>query len=370
MITSKSLVLALIFACAALSGRAGNDLKTERLVLVTLDGVRCEELFGGLDLSVMKHFAGKKALKDISTYRQFWDSDPEMRRVKLWPFFWGQLMVEHGSVMGNAQQGSVVQLRNRWRVSYPGYSEIVTGRVDDRRIKSNDPVYNPNESVLEGLLHHRGLGYHQVAVFASWDVMRFIVQREENTLFCNTGFQVYESANPLTRSLSRLQFETRTPWDSVRSDAYTFRFAMQHFETYLPEVLFLALGETDDWAHEKRYDRVLESIHQADDYLRQLWRWIEQHDEYAGRTTLLITTDHGRGRTPFTWQHHNDKLPGAKNTWLAVVSPDVSKRGEWAHHRGLESREIAATLARFGGYDFAADRSEVAGPIEFLFTED
>ena len=166
--------------------------------------------------------------------------------------------------------------------------------------------------------------------------------------------------------LSRLQFETRTPWDSVRSDAYTIRFALHHLERYRPEVFYVALGETDDWAHEKRYDRVLEALHQADAYLARLWKWLSEEPDYAGQTTLFITTDHGRGRTPYTWQNHNNRLPGARSTWLAVVSPKVGQRGEWSHHRRVYSSEIAATFAGLGGYDLVDERPRSAGPIEFL----
>lgn len=361
--------LALLVFFAGLLGVAAEGLKTEKLILVTLDGVRCEELFHGLDEAVMKHFASKRELKTIATYRKFWADSPKERREKLMPFFWKNLMVRNGAVIGNKDLGSVVHLKNRWRISYPGYSELLTGVADDKKIQNNSPIYNPNRTVLESLQKHLGLGFHQVAVFSSWNVMHFIVQQNEDTLFTNSGFEKYESSDAVIQALSALQFETKTPWDSVRSDGFTFRFAIEHLKSYRPDVLFLALGETDDWAHEKRYDRVLEAIHQADVYLAKLWDWIMSHKEYAGKTTLMITTDHGRGRTPFTWQSHSDKLPGARNTWIAIVSPDVSKRGEWAHHRRVQSGEVAATFARFGGLDFSTVNRSAATSIEFMFDD-
>lgn len=83
-----------------------------------------------------------------------------------------------------------------------------------------------------------------------------------------------------------------TPWDSVRHDAYTMRFAMDHLATHRPRVLYLALGETDDWAHDGRYDRVLETYTRTDEYLRQLWTWLQSQPDYRGRTHMLLTTDH------------------------------------------------------------------------------
>ena len=80
---------------------------------------------------------------------------------------------------------------------------------------------------------------------------------------------------------SALQFETPTPWDSVRHDVYTFRFAMDHLARHRPRVLYLALGETDDWAHDGRYDRVLETYARTDQYLRELWEWLQAQPDTA-----------------------------------------------------------------------------------------
>lgn len=72
-------------------------------------------------------------------------------------------------------------------------------------------------------------------------------------LFTNSGFAAYDIADPVISVLSQLQFETKTPWDSVWSDAYTFRFAVHYLRENTPRVLYLSLGEMGDWAHNKRH---------------------------------------------------------------------------------------------------------------------
>ena len=96
-----------------------------------------------------------------------------------------------------------------------------------------------------------------------------------------------------------------------------------------PRVLYLALGETDDWAHDGRYDRVLEAYARSDAYLAQLWNWLQSQPEYKGRTHILITTDHGRGRTVNDWRDHGAKIEGAQDVWMAFASPAMARRGEW-----------------------------------------
>lgn len=55
--TAHSLwVLLLLFALAAL---AAAQNKTENVILITLDGVRSQEIFGGLDLDILKSLTKK-----------------------------------------------------------------------------------------------------------------------------------------------------------------------------------------------------------------------------------------------------------------------------------------------------------------------
>ena len=62
-----------------------------------------------------------------------------------------------------------------------------------------------------------------------------------------------------------------TPWRSVRHDYITFEMALEYLRTVRPRLLHVALGETDDWAHDDRYDRYLENANYFDRCLRRLW---------------------------------------------------------------------------------------------------
>ncbi len=184
-----------------------------------------------------------------------------------------------------ARPTAVATLTNTHRFSYPGYSEILLGEAHDDTVKSNDPLRNPYVTVLEELKARLSLSKTDVAVFASWNVFDAIVEHTDGALTVNSGYESFDSPDPHVAALSRLQFETPTPWDSVRHDAYTFRFAMDHLRRSRPRVVYLALGETDDWAHGGRYDRVLETYARSDQYLRELWTWLQADPEYAARRT-------------------------------------------------------------------------------------
>ena len=336
----------------------------QAVVLVTLDGARTEEVFGGIDVEVLRSLLDKEQrLEDHPLYQRFWAPTPEARRAKLMPFFWGTLMRDHGSIAGNAALGSRVHLTNQLRFSYPGYSEILTGRAHDDTITSNDPVRNPYPTSLEFMKARAGLSREQVAVFASWSVFNAIAEHSEGTLTVNAGFEAWDSPTEEVRHQSALQFETATPWDSVRHDAYTVRFAMDHLSRHKPRVLYLALGETDDWAHDGRYDRVLESYARSDQYLKDLWTWMQSQPEYQGPTSLLITTDHGRGSGEEPWRDHGRAVKGASETWMAFVSPLMPQRGEWRDAATLTTSQVAATLIQWMGLDWTMYDPTIGKPV-------
>lgn len=348
-----------------------NGAQPTHFVLITLDGVRGQELFGGMDLETLKAFTKEKDYKNDLSYQQFWAESPEERRIKLMPFFWGSWMTDHGSIMGNRALESTVQLRNRYRFSYPGYSEILTGRARDTVIKSNDKIQSPAPTLLEFFKTKWKLEKHQVGAFGSWEVIPYIVESQKGAIYTNAGFQAYDlSDNPAINALSGAQFHTTTPWNSVRHDVFTFQFAQDFVSKHLPKVLYLSLGETDDWAHDGRYDRVLEALHRTDSYLKELWEWYQAHPKTAGRTCFVITTDHGRGENPFNWLHHNDKLEGARYTWLGFVSPSMEWRGEWKDHPPVYADQIAATAAKLMGLNYFTQDPEAGGVIDFLFKTD
>jgi hypothetical protein len=349
---------------------AGADTPpTQNVILISLDGVRTEEMFGGVDLEILKVAAKETPVEQTALYKKYWAATAEERRLKLMPFFWGTMMKQHGSIAGNRARGSEMQLANRHRFSYPGYSELLTGQARDGGIKSNDKIQNPFPTVLEFLKEELFLNPKQVAAFCSWEVFDFIVESKPGSITVNSGFSPYDDAAPEIQALNQLQTETRTPWDSVRHDAYTFRFALAHLQKHRPRVLYLGLGETDDWAHDKRYDRVLQALELSDGYLQQLWSFLQSHDYYQDRTTILITTDHGRGNNPFNWPNHGAQIEGAQYIWLAVVSPQLALRGEWENSETIYLNQVAATLCRLIGVDYSKHNPAAGAAIKALFRQ-
>ena len=361
-----------IFAILIVYGFGINQLgaqttQIDNVILITLDGARTQEIFGGLDLDILQSTSGNNPVESTVSYRRYWAPTAKERRGKLMPFFWTTLMQHYGSIAGNRELGSCVKVSNTQLFSYPGYAEILTGESHDDLITSNDNRHYPFPTVLEFLKDSLALTNTQVATFASWETFNWIVSQREGSVTVNAGFEPYEHPEETLQALNRQQFETKTPWDTVRHDFYTFRFAMAHLATYHPKVLYLALGETDDWAHDRRYDRVLDTLHRTDSYLEELWNFLQADDQYRDATAIIITVDHGRGNTPEDWIGHGSDIPGAENIWMAFVSPTVDLRGEWRDHEPITQNQVAATLTRFLGLDFHTLTPTAGVPIARLF---
>ncbi|MFN7923082.1 MAG: hypothetical protein U0Q16_23470 [Bryobacteraceae bacterium] len=316
------------------------------LVLLTLDGLRWQEVFTGIDPRLMlersTQMHEQRALRD-----RLWRESPTERREALMPYFWKTFAPQ-------AVVREDVRVTNAFRVSYPGYSEILTGRAQDDVIRGNDPKQNPTETFLEFLRRKYGVAKELIAVFASWDAFRWISESKPGSLFINAA---YEEAEPTPRvaELSRLQRQLLTEDDGARHDWITFEMAIDYLRNVRPRALYIAFNETDEWAHQRRYDRVLMMVAYVDRCIQTLWGLIQSTPGYRDQTTLVITCDHGRGGTLADWSDHGSRVEGADRIWLAAAGP--AKR----EFEGVRTQaEIAPAILRSLGIDPAEYASRFA----------
>ncbi|MFK7844501.1 MAG: alkaline phosphatase family protein [Rhodothermales bacterium] len=335
----------------AQQGRSVTDLKTENVFLITLDGLRWQELFTGSDALLVENekYVGNPA----ALTNQFHKGDANARRKTLMPFFWSELL-QKGQIYGNRALGCDVNLTNNEWFSYPGYNEILTGRADVN-ITSNDKIPNPNTTVLEFV--NRQAGFEgRVAAFGSWDVFPYIVNEERSGVPVNAGFEAAkgEDLTPREQFLNDLQEEIPSPWGTVRLDAFTHHYALEYLKKKHPKLLYIAYGETDDFAHDGDYEAYLKSAHQTDQFIADLWAFTQEDPVYKGTTTFIITTDHGRGTEPLdTWRGHGTDIKGADQIWMAVLGPDSPALGEVKDCK-LFQNQVASTTAAFLGFDWVS----------------
>ena len=326
------------------------------------DGLRWQELFRGADGALMNKEHGGVA--EVEPLRNaYWRETSEERRKALMPFLWTAVAAQ-GQIFGNRERGSDASVTNGFNFSYPGYNETLCGFADPR-IDSNDKKPNPNVTVLEWL--HRKPAYRgKVAAFAAWDTFSYILNAERAGFTVNAGYDAFTSSRPTPTSalLNRLKNELPKTLGGEPFDAVTFHTALEYFKAQKPRVLFLSLGETDEWAHAGDYTQYLHAARRVDDYVKELWDVAQSIPEYRGATTLIVSPDHGRGDAPVFWKSHGQKQPESKYIWMAFLGPDTRPLGERSQTTPVLQNQIAATLAAFLGENYVGAVPKAGSPIQ------
>ena len=338
--------------------------ETKLVLFVTTDGARWQDLFRGADETLLNKEAGGIRGTENELRRKWWRADPNERRRLLMPFVW-ETIAREGQLWGNRDRQSTCEVRNGKNFSYPGYNEFLCGFPDDRII-SNDPVPNENVTVLEWL-NGRESARGRVGAVNCWTTLAAILNADRSRLpmwtFGTAPPEKWDS--PLVRKIVELARHTPVPWSEGTWDSFVFEVARDVVTRTRPRVLYVNFGETDEWAHAVRYDRYLDALHNVDAFLRGLWDAAQAMPEFRGATTLLVTTDHGRGIGAKTWTSHGEKIVESKETWFAVLGPDTPALGERSDVPAQTSGGAAATIARFLGEDWrmAEPRAEPAWPL-------
>ncbi len=318
----------------------------QNLFIITLDGFRWQEVFTGADSAIIndtKYTPDKETINLL-----YWADTPEERRKKLMPFFWN-VIAGKGQLFGNRNYKNKVDVANPYSLSYPGYNELLTGNIDFL-ISSNKRVNNPNINVLEYLNTQKEFK-GKVAAFTSWDVFPFILNTERNGLPVNSGYTSGEEVNsPGQQIINTVQSEVITEKTETRYDMLTFLTAMEYLHHEHPRVLFLGLGETDEFAHKGRYDLYLQQAAQADRMIAELWHWVQTTPGYKNNTAFIITTDHGRGAKNSKWTSHGELIRGSYHAWFVLIGPGIEPTGEikepQQHYLGQMAGIIAALLGK------------------------
>ncbi|MBP9945237.1 MAG: alkaline phosphatase family protein [Vicinamibacteria bacterium] len=351
----KTLRLAAVMALLAATSVA--ESVPHHVVVITIDGLRFQEMFGGADEAYFKRDA--QGLIDPASKR-FSGPTPEARRATLMPFMWN-VIAKQGQIFGDPSRQSRSHVTNGLWFSYPGYNELLSG-VADPRVDSNRKVPNPNVTVLEWL--NRRPGFEgRVSAFGSWDVLPFILNTERSGLKVGFGFSPVPSpATELERELNQLAADLPPYWNYGTFDAPFVQAAIGALKSGKPRVLYLLLGEGDEWAHEGRYDLYLDATTRADRFIERVWATLQSLPEYRDRTTLLVTTDHGRGATLKDWMDHGKDVPAAEDTWIAALGPAVPALGVRGNLT-VTTSQFAATIASVVGEDFRKAAPRAAPPL-------
>lgn len=339
----KRLALA---AGTALLAMAGPALAGQpKVVLVTFDGVRWQEIFRGADPRLAKdpRYVNPDIEADVVGPPYV---DVPDRAGALTPFL-HQVVARQGVLIGDRDAGQCAKVANDLWFSYPGYNEFLSGRPDPD-LTSNGKVPNPNVTFLE-YLQDRPATHGKVAMVGTWDVFPYIVNTRRTDVPVNAGFH-----------------------GTYPTDVKTTREGLKLLARHDLRAIYIAFGDTDEFAHAGDYAHYLMGVERGDEFLREVWAYIQSDPYYRDQTTLVVLTDHGRGDTPLeAWREHGSRrafqldptdapqynetgVPGSDNVWMAAIGPAVRPAGARAYAQGgcAHSAQVASSLLTALGLDW------------------
>jgi len=378
---TPSQIAPLVLACLVGSfSLPASAQQVDNVILITLDGMRWQEVFRGIDQTLANDEESSPRGKEI--LERFWRENRSDRARALFPFL-HEVVFAQGRYAGDRDAGSCARVSNDWYFSYPGYSEILTGIVNPT-INTNGKVWNPERTFLE-LLNSKQAFHGKLSAFASWDVFPYIFNVERSGLTVNALGSVPPAQNAFEQTLQTLSNDIPPPWETVRHDAFTHHYALSAMRETAPRVLYISYGETDDFAHDGRYDEYILAAHRTDRFIQEIWELSQSLEAYRNNTMLFVTVDHGRGEEPIeTWQHHASKtsvsgymstlaqyeegIVGSDAVWMGAIGPGLSASGLVnTSDNCLTSNRIAATLLQWLGENYKEYNVGMGEPLqEFL----
>jgi len=308
-----------------------------RLLLVTFDGVRAREIFDGVDPAL-----AAAAGLDAARPRDARALTPELHRL-----------IDRGVALGGPE-APMVASGPRF-VSLPGYREILTGRAGDGRCTDNDCPALTERTLLDEL---RG-GEGEVVAIASWERIGRAASGAPGALWTSVGRHGGATRDRLAvDAASRAALDAgrrAAAWPGhadYRPDAYTARLALAVARAAAPRVLYVGLGDTDEYAHRNDYRGYLDALAAADAALGRLVDALGRDD-----TIVLVTADHGRS---FNFRDHGDS-PESSGVWLVAAGGSIAPQGVAHTNDTRHLCDIAPTIRAL--LHLPVDESSRAGHI-------
>ena len=293
-----------------LPGFAFSETK-KNVILITLDGVRWQEFYHGVDHRIDPKHGGEKIFEKL-----------------------GELTDPHSLVLGPESKCQTITVANWVKMSLPGYQSIFSGRFP--LCFSNSCARITTPTLFEGLTE-KGFAKKDIALFASWNTIDHAAISHMGKYFYNDlwnhNIGLENFPHPTHAKLNQAQGKDPTLWGNARKDRYTFEHAMLYLEREKPRFLTLSLLDSDEWGHLSQYDEYVNSLRTYDTWISELVERLGRMGEYGRNTTIIVTTDHGRGSDPDNWGEHGYQKGGGK-IWMWTYNYSATKQDcllPWSH---------------------------------------
>jgi len=256
-------------------------LQTEYIIILNIDGLRNNEGFEALNTYI--------------------------------PYIWDSLR-PLGSIYTNFMNTDIT-------ITNAAHSTIVTGAR--QLILNNDEIpvlLRPKEPTLgEYIRKYKGIEKNKVHFVSGKNT----IWKYPVSLYPGFG-QEYEPTITLTSKF----------------DTNTFNTSLEILRNYHPVLTYIVFAEVDEAGHSADSNYYFRSIKQVDSLVYKLWKFIQNDSIYKNKTTLIVTSDHGRHS--YAWQQHGDYCHGCRHIMFLAIGPDIKSNTVISNLRIQE--DIAPTV--------------------------
>lgn len=323
--------------------RGGHARAPSRVVLVTVDGVRWEDV-----LSEAARAEGPDGGRGADVVM------PNLLR----------LVGDRGVALGGPGCAHDVRASGPNFVSLPGYLEIFTGRPTDCRHNGCAPV---DTATVVDEARAAVAASSDVAVFSSWSTYARAVTRDREAIALSAGARAASIGDDDPELASLLEegarHAGRPGWGDYRPDRYTSRIALRYLEAIRPRLLVVGLGDADEHAHRGDFAGYRRAIRRADDFVGALARALARMGEDGEETAVIVTTDHGRART---LRGHGGRFPESQRVFVAAFGAGIARRGVACASEPLRLSHVAGAVRAL----LSLDSEAAPGPLATEIVDD
>ena len=289
LMVNIGIVLLLIVACS--KDMVYQNLKTEHVIIVVIDGARYSETWG----------------------------EPSHAYIPL-----QSSLSSQGVLFENFTNSGMTS-------TIPGHTSIVTGVNEG--INNSGLELPSNPSLFQVWRKESGANANAAWLVCSKGKLEVL----SNSSHQNWNNQYMPSTNCGVDGLGVSA--------GYREDSLTFEESMNVLNLYHPNLVLINFREPDYSGHQSNWPAYIVGITKTDEYVAALWAFIENDPIYKGKTTLIVTNDHGRHSDGIGngYAGHGDDCAGCRSISLFALGPDL--QGGTVITEAYDQRDLTSTIA-------------------------
>ncbi len=149
-------------------------------------------------------------------------------------------------------------------------------------------------------------------------------------------------------------------YTGYRSDEVTYQRSVKIFTEDKPNLVLINFKQPDAWAHAGNWEKYLQTMKETDEYIYKLYQLLTTDPNYAGKTTIFVTNDHGRHPDGHKdgFISHGDNCEGCRKILCWAYGPDFVK-GKIFTDITREQIDIPVTIGHLLGFTIEGSNGQV-----------